>query len=180
MTTSPGVGAQSPAILCGGRIRPMVLGRHGAVGGSVLAAPPTPHHLPWCCPFPGKGEIPFLWEFPLSWQGVPAPAPHGSLLTSCIPRVEVSFPEPALGGWTVPRDPLPSPGDSRPGQGDPLPKEATQGSAGPWGCPRGVLALHAGWPGPSHASMHMPLVGKGDEAPTTGTGWELTSKSRLA
>lgn len=47
-----GVGARSPAILCGGRIQPMVPGRPSAVGGSVLVAPPTRHQLPLHCPFP--------------------------------------------------------------------------------------------------------------------------------
>lgn len=61
------------------------------------------------------------------------------------PQVEGQLPRACLGGHRVPEDLLPPPGESRPGQRDPLPGEAPQGFAGPWGglcSPRRLARAH--------------------------------------
>lgn len=135
----------------------LAAGRHSAVGGSVLAVPPTCCQLVLCCSFPIQAEIPFLWEFPLSWQDMLMLALRSPPVTTCNPHMELSFSEPALGRWMVPRVPHPV-SKTKPA----CPVGPFSQARGPprlsWGCHCGVLALHVGCSGLIHVCTHISLV----------------------
>lgn len=98
-----------------------------------------------------------------------------SPLTSCKPRREVSFPEPALGISMIPWNPLLLPDESH-FIGTLFPRKppvALQVHRGP----RGVPILHSSWPGAVCTCLWLI---KKMKSPTTGAGWELTSKLHLA
>ena len=156
----------------------MVPGRHGAVDVSVLAAPPTCRQLSLCCPFPGKGEIPFSWEFPLFLARRACAGTARSPLTSCRPCVEVSFPDPALGRWMGPS----SISRKKAGlaSGTLFPRKLPRALPDHRGVPMGSLLSMLAGPGRA-VLVHTCLWFLGKmKPPTTGTGWELTSKLRLA
>lgn len=104
----------------------LATGRHG----SVLAVPPTCCQLVLCCSFPIQGEIPFLWEFPLSWRDMPILALYSPCVTTCKPHMELSFPEPPPGRGLVPRVSLLSPRECQPVQWDPFPKQPARAPVG--------------------------------------------------
>lgn len=142
-----------------------VLGRHCAVDCCLACSTHPSPASPVLCPFPSKGEIPFLWEFPLCWYDMPALAGTAwSRLTFCKPCVEASFPEPVPRKWLIPGDPLSA---SRRKLACPtggslfLRKPA---SAGWWACHPGVPAPHASWLRLSCPCACMPLVRKEGEA----------------
>lgn len=145
-----------------------------AVNGSVLAAPLSwllPAHL--VLPLSRQGRSSLFMGIPSFLARCGCAGTARSPLTSCKPCGEVSFPAPTLGIGMVPWHPLPLPDES---QWDPLPKEATHSSAGPWGCSFGIPTLPTSWPGPVYTCLWFIRKMK---PPTTGSRLGINLKTPL-